>query len=305
MLDPAGLGDQPSDEAIDAYISAVEDKADRITAHPAPAGIKNFLAHKGCRPDLLDEIRRTSMIGAAYLALPRHHRTRPRVKQHMAQEQQRSAMAFFEMTDLLAAMKDDELRAIANNLKQIPNFNAALRREVFAHCEGTKAPKDQVRQAADTLDEAAWKLTHQSPIALVQQELSKLDRACRRQGFERKDWKAHFATLDAKSESPDKPGRTSATDESSDELQDEARQPDGQRKRTRLPWPETMITGGALSVGGLTGGILFCIAGAEPLMLLSCALIPIGILVAIIGGVMGIMHARGYRPGDNKDNPKP
>jgi len=294
--DVTGLGEDPTDEAIEGWLVHVDRELETISHKPVSEGTKRFLRQRGVEQGLLDEVRRSTAFTAALHGIAAPLRDKPAIRRAIEHEAPRGARALFQIADMLETVTDKDLTRVATALADDPQLMDKVRDTMFAHCQGSGVPKEHLELGARALDDAAWKLQHQSSKATITQELAALDKACRSHGFARKEWRKHVSSMEAgpkgkRSIGPQTPGPAPPT---------------GQTKQGDEAWRKSMRIGGTLlgiSAGAGILGALF-LAIYEPFALIACVgcvLIPLGLIFLLIGGILYAVNPGDGRPSEPED----
>jgi len=280
-LDPASLGHDPSDEDIEGYLARVDERLSHVGRKALPAFVGEHLQAKGLHPDLPHDLWRTTMLSAALQGLPTKARQHPRYDETVKRDGARGMHAILSLADAVESMEQEELEGIGKALRDEPQLLGRLFQDTFAHCEGHGVPKQHLRQGVRALDDMAWKLAHQSPSAVMRRELAAFDKACRSNGFERKDWQAHFVKS---------PGSSGALQKGLSPQDDAEKDQDIDSDKAGEAYKGVLVAGGLALAGSATSflvaGLVHAMDAAILLMFNSCLLAVGGVILLLVGAIL-------------------
>ena len=277
-LDPASLGDDPSDADIEGFLVKVDRELAQVSAKPVPGHLTGHLGAQGLPTNLMDELRRTTVLAAALQGLPPKASRHPKFAETLEPEGLRGIHAILELADAMEAMGTKQLHAIGHALRDRPRLGAQLRKEMLAHCTGSGVPKPHVLQGAKALDEVVWQLTHQSPETLVKRELGSFDKACRAAGIDRKDWRKTYGKPTKGIEPTDEPGEDDVIE----------------TKETLEAWQKVFIVSGSSLVGGLSSFAVAALTDWVVFLCVGCALTALGVILLLVGALLWAADKAGH-----------
>lgn len=152
--------------------------------------VNEYIVRRGGDALLLGQVVSAMWITSTFRDLPARVQREQVVQEWILGEGPNLARAVFGLADFLDGLPTEDIAAVDHALRNEDDLVEVFADALSARAPGVDVEPERVEQVRGVLRQAGWRMKHQSARAVIDELLAKVDRACRRHGFERPDWRA-------------------------------------------------------------------------------------------------------------------
>jgi hypothetical protein len=187
--DLGALGDaEPADTAglLRARAAAIREAA-------VSSPLSDFTEARGFERTLPGGVIAALWITSTFRDLPAKTRRSPEVQQWMLDEGPAVATAVFTLTEFLEDLMPEERAKLGQALRDDPSLAEAFTTGLAEGARDVGVESERPVQARVVADHVLWRMRHQSVDAVIDEYVDRVDRVCKRAGFDRSEWRTLLA----------------------------------------------------------------------------------------------------------------